>query len=339
MIVSFILPIYNTPVDLLRHGLDIILKNRNDDIEVILIDDGSEKIVADIIDEYGQKDDMFRVFHQNNKGVSVARNVGIQMAQSKYIVFVDPDDYVLPSIFDINFFKNNNSEVILFDFIRKNFDGTESFVTIKNKNDIVSRTELIKNVLFCKNKYGDYYAGAIWAKAFDKNFLINNEIYFDENLRKAQDRMFMLEIYYKAENILLSDKCTYVYFENLQSICNKYKSGSSIRSEKFAYSVEKRVNEIEDFNEQQLAISKTFFEMYFEMLYLDIFNIKSKQKYLKKRKTALEKYSSLDLKRRLKNLKLSDCLNMNEKIKLFLIKYKIIDILHLIIIFRQRKRM
>ncbi len=94
--VSVIVPVYNVEPYLAR-CLDSILAQTFTDFELLLIDDGSPDRCGEICDEYPGKDNRVRVFHQPNAGVSCARNKGLDVAKGHYVVFVDSDDYVLPS--------------------------------------------------------------------------------------------------------------------------------------------------------------------------------------------------------------------------------------------------
>lgn len=92
-LVSIIVPIYQTEKYLPR-CLDSLQQQNLTNIEIILIDDGSPDRCGIICDEYASKDERFKVFHQKHAGTSVARNLGIRMATSEYLMFADSDDFV-----------------------------------------------------------------------------------------------------------------------------------------------------------------------------------------------------------------------------------------------------
>lgn len=94
--ISVIVPVYNVE-PYLRQCIDSILAQTYTDFELILIDDGSTDNCGAVCDEYAAKDDRIRVFHQENAGVSAARNTGITAARGEYIAFVDSDDWVVPT--------------------------------------------------------------------------------------------------------------------------------------------------------------------------------------------------------------------------------------------------
>lgn len=91
--VSIIVPVYNTSL-YLRECLNSIKNQTLKDIEVIVVDDGSTDSSPAICDEYAVSDERFKVFHNQNQGVSASRNFGIDKADSEFVIFVDSDDWL-----------------------------------------------------------------------------------------------------------------------------------------------------------------------------------------------------------------------------------------------------
>lgn len=92
-LISVIVPVYNVE-NYLRECLDSIINQTYQHLEIILIDDGSTDSSGNICDEYAKKDSRIVVAHRDNKGVSGARNVGIELSKGEYITFVDSDDAI-----------------------------------------------------------------------------------------------------------------------------------------------------------------------------------------------------------------------------------------------------
>lgn len=97
MKLSIIVPIYNV-APYLRKCVDSLIAQDFSDYEIILVDDGSPDECPQICDEYAEKYDNIRVVHQENAGLSAARNSGINVATGDYIMFVDSDDYLQPNV-------------------------------------------------------------------------------------------------------------------------------------------------------------------------------------------------------------------------------------------------
>ena len=96
--ISIIVPIYNVE-KYLRRCIDSILGQTYRDLEVILVDDGSPDGCGAICDAYAEKDVRVTVIRQKNAGVSAARNAGLACARGEWIGFVDPDDFIVPNMY------------------------------------------------------------------------------------------------------------------------------------------------------------------------------------------------------------------------------------------------
>ena len=98
-LISIIIPVYNTGKYLSR-CLDSILSQSHKELDIIIVDDGSQFETADICDTIASSDSRVRVFHKQNEGVSVARNYGLSQAVGDYIGFVDSDDWIALDMFE-----------------------------------------------------------------------------------------------------------------------------------------------------------------------------------------------------------------------------------------------
>ena len=93
MLISVVIPVYQAK-NSLRRSVNSIAKDN--EIEILLIDDGSQDGSSQLCDELARENKQIRVFHQKNQGVSVARNQGIKMAKGTYLLFLDADDWFVP---------------------------------------------------------------------------------------------------------------------------------------------------------------------------------------------------------------------------------------------------
>ena len=117
MILSVVIPVYNV-VGTLRRCVDSVVAQDVDDMEIIIVDDGSTDGSAVICDEY--KSPRILVVHQPNRGLSEARNAGIRLAQGEFITFVDSDDYLEPGTYTalLNRMKNDDADIIEYSLVR-----------------------------------------------------------------------------------------------------------------------------------------------------------------------------------------------------------------------------
>ena len=116
--ISVIVPVYNAET-YLPQCIESILRQDYEDLELLLVDDGSSDKSVPICEEYGRRSEKIRVLAQKNSGVSAARNKGIENAKGDYIVFVDADDY-LPESFVLSHMaaKMDEADILVGDYMR-----------------------------------------------------------------------------------------------------------------------------------------------------------------------------------------------------------------------------
>ena len=110
--VSVIIPVYNVE-KYLRECLDSVVNQTIKDIEIICVNDGSTDGSLDILNEYCSNDDRFVIINQENQGLSVARNNGLNSASGDYIAFIDSDDYLLNNDYLEKFLKTFNLQLTM----------------------------------------------------------------------------------------------------------------------------------------------------------------------------------------------------------------------------------
>lgn len=123
--ISIIVPVYNTDKYLCK-CLGSILAQTYTNWEAILVDDGSTDKSGKICDEYAAKDKRFKVIHQNNGGVSVARQTGLDNATGDYIIHCDPDDWIEPTMLELLISKaiKEKADMVICDFVMHNHNIT-----------------------------------------------------------------------------------------------------------------------------------------------------------------------------------------------------------------------
>jgi glycosyltransferase involved in cell wall biosynthesis len=331
VIITFIIPVYNTNIEFLHRCIASILQYKLNNIQIIIIDDGSSYNVYKEIESISSTNEHIEFYVQENSGVSVARNQGIRYAVGKYIMFIDPDDTLGTEIKEIEaYLSKNNFDIVLFDVYFSSAVGEKKLMELGNSSIKINKNELIKNTLFYKNIYNNYQAGAIWGKAFKRKFLESTHIKFNHLLRKAQDREFMLYVYSETDLIAYLKNKSYVYFQNVDSVCNKVSKSINNKSHMFLSEVSRYHTKYPQIIENWDTIySKIEILLFFEILYLNIFHINNKSK--KKKREVIEEYQICNIKNAVKIVKISDFNSINEKVKYILIKYKLFFFLKILI--------
>lgn len=191
--VSIILPVYNKE-EYLDNTLSLLITQSFQDWELIIIDDGSTDNSSKIARKYAFGDDRIKVISQENKGVSAARNQGINNASGEWIWFVDADDMpnkeFLRNIFLYNL--PNDIDIIAGNYERLEKDGSIQKVAIEEKGYISS--EQFPDI-FMKYQYVTGYWGYLWNKLINRQRLMRCSIRFQEGVTLAEDLQFMVALY------------------------------------------------------------------------------------------------------------------------------------------------
>lgn len=222
--VSFIIPAYNAE-NTIKDCVNSILKIKNYDIEVIVIDDGSQDNTLKICDEFC--DNRVRVFRQDNSGVSVARNNGISKARGSYIGFCDADDmFDAQEMQDVLLHIREENDLIMFNVRRSSEVGCFSETLIINegqygKAGIDFLRERVLDVKPYKNWTCKLLQGSVWRYLYKRDMILNAGIFFDKGVPYAEDLCFCLRVFMKAQNIRVVDKYAYIVNEVQNSASRK----------------------------------------------------------------------------------------------------------------------
>ena len=208
--VSVIVPVYNCE-EYIGTTLDSIINQDFKNFEVIVIDDGSTDKSLEIINEKLSKSLIsHQIIHQENSGVSSARNAGISKATGKYLVFIDGDDYVTGN--HLSELYNGKSDFSLVQFIKK--DGDRLSTPYHFSREFMSCEDFIKKELnmempftFCQLMY-------------KTSIIKDNGIKFNPDLVYGEDIDFALRALIYGDEVTISNEATYYYLQHPQSAIN-----------------------------------------------------------------------------------------------------------------------
>ncbi len=204
--VSIIVPVYGTEA-YLPQCIESILSQTYSNIQLILVDDKSPDRCPEICDEYAKKDDRIIVIHQENKGVSGARNTGMSRATGKYMMFVDSDDELYPTAIAtlLRDIQENGADIAAGTFASVNFDGEENNTPAKSEKLALYRDE--QPILLALQ--GDDRAESVCAKLYKSSFI--RGIYFEEGKKIHEDGFFIFQCYIKKPILVYRDVAVYRY--------------------------------------------------------------------------------------------------------------------------------
>ena len=216
--ISIIAPVYKAE-NYLSRCVNSILEQTFSDFELILIDDGSLDNSGKLCDDFARRDGRIRVIHQQNQGVSAARQKGLDTAIGEYVIHADPDDWVESNWLELLYNKaiTSNSDIVSCDFIReyeKRSEYHSERPTSLNKDDIIK----------------DLLSEKIWGSTWN---ITDNSISFDKRQNLWEDLLFVSKLVSHGASYEHIDKGLYHYdcFTNTNSIVRKYKP-SQVHSQK-----------------------------------------------------------------------------------------------------------
>ena len=198
-LVSIIIPAYNTEKYIYR-AIESSIRQTYKNIEIIIIDDGSTDNTLKAAQKYNY-DKRVRIFQQDNNGVSSARNYGIREAKGEYIIFLDSDDWLEDDAVEL--FINTQSE----------YPGKLVIFATKlyNKERINNTTpqKLIRNTKDAIINFSTSHLGAVYPKIFAKKIILDNKIFFREDIHNHEDGLFVFEYIHYTDGIIYTDTPIY----------------------------------------------------------------------------------------------------------------------------------
>lgn len=207
-LVSIIIPAYNAEHHISR-CLESILGQTYQNLEILVIDDGSTDGTYSIVKGISYRDNRVKVFTQKNAGVSAARNLGVDNAQGKYMTFVDADDYVRE-----DFIEKMAEHIEHYDLVICGYNLMRNKIVpmLLDKSRRLTKREFFK-LMFCSK----LITGACWNKLFYTNIVHNNQIRFPVQFIVNEDRVFCMLYYQYCKKVFYVSEPLYQYWYNEKS--------------------------------------------------------------------------------------------------------------------------
>ncbi|WP_346867985.1 MULTISPECIES: glycosyltransferase family 2 protein [unclassified Clostridium] len=299
-IISVIIPIYNVE-EFLPKCIDSVLNQTLKNVEIILVDDGSTDNSSIICDEYALLDNRITVIHKKNEGLSASRNIGIDVAKGNYLAFVDSDDWIEESMFEImyNTIVTNDADMVVCNYYEDY--GMKSYIPKVAKayysekkcfNNVQALEQLYKinwifslswNKLYRKRLFGSFrYKEKV---CFEDEFIIHNLLF------KCNKVIYLPQYfyhYYQREGSILHSKFNVSRLDQIEAIRQQilfYRSKKLIdlshMAEKkygdvliWSYFVAKK--QIENVDYELRKLRKKFIKIYGYILFNPLFSKKNK---------------------------------------------------------------
>ena len=306
--VSIIIPVYQAK-DTLRKCVESCIFQREinpEEIEIILIDDGSSDGSDVICDQLSGHYDCVRVIakHTQNQGVSIARNTGIELAKGRFVVFVDSDDEVKDTFLS-NLIKHADEATLL-------VDETKSFYSTQK----ISGFQYIENSILNENTH-------VWGKLIERKALIEGNIRFPEKVAIGEDLLFMLDLALFADKrrcIRCIPEGDYIYNDNEKGAMNSSLKKSYLDQILCWRRAEEKLLEVKNYLSPYAFVSVAVSQILTALLVIGKVATQTGDRDEELDKTAMEQ-SMEQIEHALKVRGSFAALSMGHKIKVMLLKY------------------
>lgn len=216
---SIILPVYNGEEYVVK-CINSIINQTYKDIELIIIDDGSEDLTSYLCVQESKKDYRIRFYKRKNLGVSAARNFGLEIARGEYITFIDCDDWIDSTFYEqlMKRMEETKADIIISGIIEEYYNKKE-LSKEKCIDEIVMDRQTAIEKLFCQSGYQGY----LWNKIYKKCIFLN--IYLNEKIYLCEDLEVNVRLFANAKRITYCPNIKYHYYKGENSIttnCNRF---------------------------------------------------------------------------------------------------------------------
>lgn len=205
-LISVIMPVYKAE-RYLHKSIDCILNQTFQDLELLLVDDGSPDASGRICDEYAAKDTRVRVFHKENGGVSSARQFGLDNARGEYLIHTDPDDWTEPGMLDGLYAKakEEDADMVICDF----YLDKEDVIYVNKQKPTSLDHETVLSDLFRQ------LHGSCWNKLVRTEVFRKYDIGFNDGLSFCEDLVINVRLLKNPLKVAYLDRPFYHYVQHL----------------------------------------------------------------------------------------------------------------------------
>ena len=262
---SVIVPVYNAEKTI-KKCMESILKQKCT-LELIIIDDDSSDDTKSIVDEMKKEYSNIKYWHKRNGGVASARNLGLRKAVGRYVTFVDQDDWLDNGVYEIaiDALKRENADMYVFGYYK---DYNNRSVPMKNENEIptvVKEPSDIIKFAFYREKYRSF-AAFVWNKMFRRSFLTENNVCFNEDLKRGDDVLFISEVALHSPKTIVNKESYYHYYQREDSITHTFSKDNYYRLKDILVGYEKSIELLEQ-NNIEVGCMKCFYVYHASLLY------------------------------------------------------------------------
>lgn len=224
-LLSVIIPVYNSEKTIIK-CLNSVVTQTLEEIEIIIINDGSTDETLSLIMDCAKSDSRIKVINNKNQGQGLSRNEGLRLAQGEYVTFIDSDDWIEPEMFEImlDCAQKTGVDVVQCEFLQvyeNNKKPQKSCIVenLKSNKVKVSESNIYKLVDY-KESVIMALSNFAWGRIYKKDFIIKNKIEFSSGFI-GEDKAFSIECKILANGIACINKPLYNYYIRSNSSSSK----------------------------------------------------------------------------------------------------------------------
>lgn len=333
-LVTVIVPVYNAE-KYLAQCVESILNQTYNYFELLLVDDGSTDLSGNICDKYEKRDRRIKVFHQRNRGASAARNFGIDQATGQWITFIDSDDWVERDYIKVLMECNDKADICFVNTCKKTAKKKKN---LKDKVQVLDRRKFKVFERCLLNKYVDFnhpHLTSACAKLYKKQFLLQHQIRFPEDLSKSEDAIFNMKAYSNAQKGRWSTAELYNYRMNAFSVTHSY-------DQKVTETYKKHLRYIKEFYKNtpypefalDYAVRGTYDFIY--CIVHDFCHYRNHENYIRRKQRFIDAKNEPLFKNSIENIKTKG-FSFSERLLIFLIKHNFFLVINFIVRIMQKK--
>ena len=317
LLLSVIVPAYNCE-DTIENTIKSILAQNIQDMEILVINDGSKDKTSSIVCNLSKRDSRIKLFNNANHGVSYSRNFGIEVASGKYLTFVDSDDFLEKDVFSkaIDIFNTQKIELVIFS-MKFLYQKNGNFIEKKwNENQFMNKKELLNNYELL---YNFNMLSPCWNKIYITDLC--KKIKFNESISTYEDYLFVTEYLKLINNLYILKDAYYIYnIFDKESLSKKYKK--NIKNEIYAL-IDCLNNNHKVLGLDNLSFLSNQYMFYIYMIYLNSV----------RKEDAIKEIKSLNKENKIKEIisKYNVNLLFKYKVFVFLIKHKFNILLYIML--------
>ena len=227
---SVVMPVFNSG-QYLSDSIESVLRQTYSDFELLCVDNASTDNSLSMLREESEKDSRISILRESRRGVSNARNTGLAYASGDYVAFIDADDFISPSLLEYALSKAQkyNADMVIFGFDEYQTVEKSFFARELCEDHSLYEQSFTLDEISCLST--EVTTPNVWRILFNRSFLVEQSICFEDDLRTAEDLAFIYKALFSGARIVLLDERLYHYRRDVStSLTRSNREGDGMKA-------------------------------------------------------------------------------------------------------------